>query len=58
MSIDSTLGRGTTVSLHFPLTQESAVTQKKILVADDEKDIVELIAYNLEREGFAVPQGL
>jgi len=25
------------------------VTQKKILVADDEKDIVELIAYNLER---------
>jgi phosphate regulon transcriptional regulator PhoB len=30
------------------------VTQKKILVADDEKDIVELIAYNLEREGFAV----
>src|SRR5512137_2657896 len=28
--------------------------QKKILVADDEKDIVELIAYNLEREGFAV----
>jgi phosphate regulon transcriptional regulator PhoB len=28
--------------------------QKKILVVDDEKDIVELIAYNLEREGFAV----
>lgn len=27
---------------------------KKILVADDEKDIVELIAYNLEQEGFAV----
>ena len=27
---------------------------KTILVADDEKDIVELIAYNLEREGFAV----
>jgi phosphate regulon transcriptional regulator PhoB len=30
------------------------MTKKKILVADDEKDIVELIAYNLEREGFAV----
>ena len=30
------------------------MTQKKILVADDEKDIVELIAYNLEREGFTV----
>jgi len=30
------------------------MTQKKILVADDEKDIVELIAYNLEREGFSV----
>ena len=28
--------------------------QKKILVADDEKDIVDLIAYNLEQEGFAV----
>jgi phosphate regulon transcriptional regulator PhoB len=30
------------------------VTRKKILVADDEKDIVELVAFNLEREGFAV----
>ena len=28
--------------------------QKKILIADDEKDIVELIGYNLEREGFSV----
>ena len=27
---------------------------KKILVVDDEKDIVDLVAYNLEREGFAV----
>jgi two-component system alkaline phosphatase synthesis response regulator PhoP len=27
---------------------------KRILVADDEKDIVELVAYNLEREGFAL----
>jgi phosphate regulon transcriptional regulator PhoB len=27
---------------------------KKILVVDDEKDIVEMIAYNLEKEGFAV----
>jgi phosphate regulon transcriptional regulator PhoB len=26
---------------------------KKILVVDDEKDIVDLIAYNLEKEGFA-----
>jgi phosphate regulon transcriptional regulator PhoB len=30
------------------------MTRKKILVADDEKDIVELIAYNLEQEGFTV----
>jgi phosphate regulon transcriptional regulator PhoB len=28
--------------------------QKKILVVDDEKDIVDLITYNLEKEGFAV----
>jgi phosphate regulon transcriptional regulator PhoB len=27
---------------------------KKILVTDDEKDIVELISYNLEKEGFSV----
>jgi phosphate regulon transcriptional regulator PhoB len=34
------------------------MNQKKILVADDEKDIVELIAYNLEQEGFAVCKAL
>ena len=28
--------------------------QKKILVVDDEKDIVDLIAYNLKKEGFSV----
>jgi phosphate regulon transcriptional regulator PhoB len=32
----------------------TAAMQKKILVVDDEKDIVELIAYNLEQEGFTV----
>ncbi len=30
------------------------MTRKTILIADDERDIVELIAYNLEREGFSV----
>ncbi len=29
------------------------MTRKKILIADDEKDIVELIAFNLEQEGFS-----
>jgi len=29
---------------------------KKILVVDDEKDIIELIEYNLEKEGFSVIQ--
>jgi two-component system, OmpR family, alkaline phosphatase synthesis response regulator PhoP len=32
----------------------TAVVRKKILVVDDEKDIVELIAYNLEQDGFSV----
>jgi two-component system, OmpR family, alkaline phosphatase synthesis response regulator PhoP len=30
------------------------MAQKRILVADDERDIAELVAYNLEAEGFAV----
>jgi phosphate regulon transcriptional regulator PhoB len=30
------------------------MVKKKILIVDDEKDIVELISYNLEQEGFAV----
>ncbi len=33
----------------------SSINKKiKILVVDDEKDIVDLIAYNLEREGFSI----
>ncbi|MEA1971604.1 MAG: response regulator, partial [Thermodesulfobacteriota bacterium] len=27
---------------------------EKILVVDDEKDLVDLISYNLEKDGFAV----
>ncbi len=30
------------------------MARKKILIVDDEKDIVDLIAFNLEREGFSV----
>jgi phosphate regulon transcriptional regulator PhoB len=41
-------------SNRFILKWMVAVAQKKILVVDDEKDIVELIAYNLEQEGFIV----
>ena len=29
------------------------ITRKRILIVDDEKDIVDLISYNLEKEGFA-----
>ncbi len=34
--------------------RKTPMALKKILVADDEKDIVELVAYNLEQEGFSV----
>ncbi len=27
---------------------------KKIIVVDDEKDIVELVSYNLQKEGFTI----
>ena len=41
---------------HFSILRESGVKsmKKKILVVDDEKDIVDLIIYNLEKEGFSV----
>jgi phosphate regulon transcriptional regulator PhoB len=36
------------------LPEECTVMPEKILVVDDEKDLVDLISYNLERDGFAV----
>jgi phosphate regulon transcriptional regulator PhoB len=36
------------------LKHMTPAAQKKILIVDDEKDIVELIAYNLEQEGFTI----
>jgi two-component system alkaline phosphatase synthesis response regulator PhoP len=35
-----------------------AVTAQKVLLVDDEPDIVELLRYNLEREGYAVQTAL
>ena len=31
-----------------------AVLQKKVLIVDDEKNIVDIIAFNLKKEGFQV----
>lgn len=36
----------------------SAVTSPKVLLVDDEQDIVDLLKYNLEREGYAVSTAL
>jgi two-component system, OmpR family, alkaline phosphatase synthesis response regulator PhoP len=36
------------------MSGEMPLIYKTVLVVDDEKDIVELVAYNLEREGFKV----
>jgi two-component system phosphate regulon response regulator PhoB len=41
---------------HDQTKPEARVTQKHILVVEDEEDIRELIAYNLEREGYQVTQ--
>jgi len=36
------------------MTSHRAATKKRILVVDDERDLVELIAYNLQRNGYDV----
>ena len=36
------------------MTSPRAATKKRILVVDDERDLVELIAYNLQRNGYEV----
>jgi len=38
--------------------EETALTSGKILVIEDEQDIAELLAYNLERDGFRVESAL
>lgn len=42
------------IVLYSACKSESLVTAKKILVAEDEKDIHELITYNLKQEGYEV----
>jgi two-component system phosphate regulon response regulator PhoB len=38
----------------FPELQRQTMTKETILVVDDEEDILELVRYNLEREGYRV----
>ncbi|HEX4075332.1 MAG TPA: hypothetical protein VHX49_08030, partial [Candidatus Acidoferrales bacterium] len=42
-------------SSHFPYGVDDKIprdTMKRILVIEDDKDIVELLRYNLEKDGF------
>ena len=39
------------IKMHKRQTQNM---QKSVLVVDDEKDIIEMLSYNLEREGYRV----
>jgi PAS domain S-box-containing protein len=65
ITVDSELGKGTTFSVFFPLTEEEVVTEsktieklptgnEKILFVDDEESIVFIVQQILERLGYQV----
>lgn len=68
LSVESELGRGTRFSIRLPnagqgvidpaVTQQSAGAERVVLVADDDRDVVETTSRILERAGFRTLRAL